>query len=149
MTFDQWKTETLYLTCILCITDQIQIILHVLWQCLFYSRPTTSSTTRNSYKGGAAVKSVKLFPENSVTPERIGTVVLPQRILGGECLSTAPVRYLTDLDTHCNFRLTREMCTSGSVFSARFYMESSRIRDPACPNSFSVLGKGCYFMLRD
>ncbi|KAK3083920.1 hypothetical protein FSP39_005349 [Pinctada imbricata] len=108
----------------------------------FYSYRSSSVTTSvgGNYTEGASIQSVKLFPENSTSPVRKGTVVLPQRILGGECLKTAPVRYLNDLTTSCNYQLTTSMCTSGSVFSAGFYMESSNIRNPACPNSFTVLG---------
>ncbi|XP_062613732.1 uncharacterized protein LOC134275462 isoform X1 [Saccostrea cucullata] len=105
-----------------------------------YSRPDLTTTQISAYKTGVSVKSIKESAVGGGAAARIGTVVLPRRILAGQCLTTAPVRYLVDQQSDCTFTVTRDMCNSASVFSALFYIQSSTTRDPSCPNAFSVQG---------
>ncbi|XP_048768983.2 tectonic-2-like isoform X2 [Ostrea edulis] len=106
-----------------------------------YRYPTTSSANQadTPYKTGVSVGSIKPSV-NSGDPMRVGTVTLPQRILSGQCLTTAPVRYLMDQQSDCTFTLTRDMCNSASVFSTLFYIQSSSTIGPSCPNAFSIQG---------
>lgn len=72
--------------------------------------------------------------------DRRGVVSLPQRILSGECSTTAPLQYLKDMDSDCSFQLTNAMCSGDSVFNALSYIQSSTTRDPSCPSAFSIMG---------
>ncbi|CAC5366675.1 TCTN2 [Mytilus coruscus] len=72
--------------------------------------------------------------------DRRGVVSLPQRILSGECSTTAPLQYLRDMDSDCSFQLTNAMCSGDSVFNALSYIQSSTTRDPSCPSAFSIMG---------
>lgn len=96
-----------------------------------YSRPTLSTFQTNNYTTGTSVRSISV----GGTARRVGTVVLPQRILSGQCLTTAPVRYQEDQQSDCTFSLTRDLCTSDSVFSGYFYLQPS-----ANPRAFAVQG---------
>nr|XP_022344655.1 uncharacterized protein LOC111137481 isoform X2 [Crassostrea virginica] len=113
-----------------------------------YSRPTLTTTPASNYKKGESVRSIKESSTAPVIPggaaERmgsLGTVVLPQRSLSGQCLTAAPVRYLEDRQSDCTFSVTRDLCRSGSIFSALYYIQSSSITNPSCPKAFSVQGK--------
>lgn len=85
------------------------------------SRPSLSTSQTTIYKKGTSVKSITA----GVAARRVGTVVLPQRILSGQCLTTAPVRYLEDQQSDCTFSLTRDLCSSDSIFSGYFYLQPS------------------------
>lgn len=96
-----------------------------------YSRPSLSTSQTTIYKKGTSVKSITA----GVAARRVGTVVLPQRILSGQCLTTAPVRYLEDQQSDCTFSLTRDLCSSDSIFSGYFYLQPS-----SNPRAFAVQG---------
>ncbi|XP_052798385.1 tectonic-2-like [Mya arenaria] len=81
-----------------------------------------------AYKYGTRVKT------KSETPSRFGTFTLPQPVLSGQCLDTAPVQYLKNLDHSCTFTLTTDLCSSSSILSRLFYVQNSSFT-----SSFSVL----------
>ena len=54
-------------------------------------------------------------------------MTLPQSTLSGQCLQTAPVRFLTDLDSSCTFTMTNDLCGSDTVLSSLFYTQSSSL----------------------
>ncbi|VDI62598.1 tectonic-2 [Mytilus galloprovincialis] len=93
---------------------------------------------KNGYSQNEKVLSVKTNAAG--TAERRGVVSLPQRILSGECSTTAPLQYLNDIDSDCSFQLTNAMCSGDSVFNALSYIQSSTTRDPSCPSAFSIMG---------
>ncbi|XP_064612358.1 uncharacterized protein LOC135476300 [Liolophura sinensis] len=70
---------------------------------------------------------------------RSGVLALPQRTIGGQCLRTAPVRFLTDLESDCTYTMTPELCGVDSVLSARMYAEPSGLTSPPCLRTYQVL----------
>ncbi|CAG2252080.1 TCTN2 [Mytilus edulis] len=98
--------------------------------------PAPAATT--GYRQNEKVLSVKTNAAG--TADRRGVVSLPQRILSGECSTTAPLQYLNDIDSDCSFQLTNAMCSGDSVFNALSYIQSSTTRDPSCPSAFSIMG---------
>ncbi|KAH3884678.1 hypothetical protein DPMN_008664 [Dreissena polymorpha] len=71
------------------------------------------------YKFGASVKTRRQ------SASRIGTLSLPQQVLTGQCLDTAPVRYLKNLDHSCTVRMSVDLCSATSVLSQLYYVQSS------------------------
>lgn len=54
-----------------------------------------------------------------------GILALPQPTLTGQCMYTAPVRYLKDLDHSCTYTISESLCSSLSVLSAMSYTNVS------------------------
>lgn len=94
------------------------------------------TATTTGYSVDEKVLSMKTF---SGLP-RQGVVSLPQRILSGQCATSAPLQYLRDVDSDCSFEITQQMCSEDSSFNALTYLISSTTTNPSCPSSFSVMG---------
>ena len=66
-----------------------------------------------------------------------GVLTLPQTTLSGQCLETAPVRYLKDVDSSCTYTMTSDLCDTNSVLSSLFYAQDSTLGTTT--NYFSIL----------
>lgn len=100
------------------LAENIQAILSRLYTRTFYwyrelEQRTLSDSVNNTYKYGVSVKTSK------------GILTLPQPTLSGQCMYTAPVRYLKELDYSCTYTLSESLCSSLSVLSALSYIQSS------------------------
>ena len=73
------------------------------------------------YKYGSSVRTKK-------DTDR-GTLVLPQPVLSGQCLNTAPVQFLKNLDHTCTFTLTPAMCSPATTLSTLYYIQSNTVAD--------------------
>ncbi|XP_060569860.1 tectonic-2-like [Ruditapes philippinarum] len=71
---------------------------------------TLPDSPEGAYKYGVNMKTTK------------GLLTLPQPILSGQCLYTAPVQYLKDIDTSCTFQLSNRLCSQSSVLSVLSYI---------------------------
>ncbi|XP_025093052.1 tectonic-2-like isoform X2 [Pomacea canaliculata] len=85
----------------------------------------------SGYKDGSVILTVLGEGSSSV----YGTLSLPQQSPSGQCIDSAPVRYLRNSQAACNRKLTEATCGNFSVFSAQSYIESSGIFNPACPRT--------------
>lgn len=63
-----------------------------------------------------------------------GLLIIPQPTLSGQCLYTAPVQYLKELDHSCTYELSNSLCSQSSVLSVLSYINKV--------NNVSVLAKG-------
>lgn len=90
------------------------------------------------YKDGSNI--LTLFGEG--TTVTIGSLSFPQRSSSGQCVDTAPVRFLRNSQSTCTRMLTRNTCADLTPFSARTYLQSSTLFNPACPRSFAVSTSG-------
>ncbi|XP_013382566.1 mucin-17 isoform X2 [Lingula anatina] len=68
-----------------------------------------------------------------------GYLSIPQRSLSGECISSAPVQFLKDLDSSCVHHLTESLCQESSPLNARTYITSTRLTNPPCPQRPAIL----------
>ncbi|KAL4223631.1 Tectonic-2 [Mactra antiquata] len=91
------------------------------------ARGLSESTT--TYKYGVSVKTYQ--PDSG----RSGLLTIPQKILNGQCLSTAPVQYLKNLDHTCTYTV-QDFCNAASVLSSFFYIQASGLN-----NAFNVLAE--------
>lgn len=73
---------------------------------------TFSDSTDNVYRYGVSVKT------------RGGILALPQPTLAGQCMYTAPVRYLKDMDHSCTYTISESLCSGSSVLSALSYINT-------------------------
>lgn len=90
------------------------------------------------YKHGQRLRTAKPTAIGGLS-SRSGILSLPQRSIGSQCLRTAPVRFLKDLESDCTYRMTPGLCGADSVLSARMYAESSGLTNPPCPRTYRVL----------
>lgn len=72
--------------------------------------------------------------------DHAGPLVLPHRVLSGQCTLASPVQYLVDTTSDCLFDFTEAACSVDGSFNALFYVESTNTRDPACPKPFIIRG---------
>ncbi|KAK3606484.1 hypothetical protein CHS0354_041435 [Potamilus streckersoni] len=129
--FYQWQVA---------IKTGLQAFLAKLSTLLFYSYSETEERSlfdaapdgSQGYIYGISVKTVS----PSTGSNKLGILALPQKTLTGQCLTTAPVRYLIDLNSSCSFLMTNALCSPESVFSARFFIQSSN----STQNLFLVAG---------
>lgn len=87
------------------------------------------------YQYGVSLKTGKLDDNDNVAFS--GILSLPQPTLAGQCLQTAPVRFLKDIDTSCTFTMTNDLCGSNTPLSSLFYAQSSSLTGST--KFFSVL----------
>ncbi|XP_045171552.1 tectonic-2-like isoform X2 [Mercenaria mercenaria] len=100
------------------LAENVQAILRRLFTRTFYwyreeEARILSDSTDNVYRYGVSVKTSK------------GILTLPQPTLNGQCMYTAPVRYLKDLEHSCSYTISDSLCSPSSVLSALSYIQSS------------------------
>lgn len=83
------------------------------------------------YRYGISVKTSNA----SGTPRR-GQLTIPQPVLNGQCLYTAPVRFLKNLEHSCTYSMSNNLCSASSVLSSLYYIQSSNLQ---LTTFFSVL----------
>lgn len=74
------------------------------------------------YEYGVSIKTAKM-PNSDVA--MYGVLTLPQPTISGQCLQTAPVRFLKNLDSSCSYTMTNNTCGPGTVLSSFFYIQNS------------------------
>lgn len=94
--------------------------------------PVSSS----AYTSGSDV----MVRQEGITQEFSVPLVLPRRILSGQCNVASPVRYLVNDESDCLINLNQALCSAEGSFNALFYVESSDTRTPSCPKPFVVRG---------
>ncbi|KAK7475650.1 hypothetical protein BaRGS_00033076, partial [Batillaria attramentaria] len=109
---------------------------------LFTYRDTESRYTdllpNTLYKDGSKI--VTIYGES---PQAVyGIFSLPQVSPSGQCIDTAPVRFLRDSMASCTRTLSPSSCADFTPFSARIYLQASSLFQPACPRSFRVSATG-------
>ncbi|KAL3856811.1 hypothetical protein ACJMK2_011528 [Sinanodonta woodiana] len=130
--FYQWQQTPKYL---------IQAFIAKLSTLFFYSYSETEERSLfdaapdgfPGYMYGVSVKTIS----PSTGSNKFGILALPQKTLTGQCLNTAPVRYLTNITSSCSFQMTNALCSPESIFSARFFIQPS---SNSTPSSFNVAG---------
>jgi hypothetical protein len=102
-------------------------------------RNIAEDATGIGYKQGLSIQTK--VPKNSGGPsEKVGTLVLPQPVMNGQCQRLAPVQYLVNRDSSCNLRMTPDICSEqGGPFNTRSYITGSGIVQPSCPRWPAVL----------
>lgn len=90
--------------------------------------------TVNGYEDGSKILTIT----GEGTQASYGVFSLPQSAPSGQCLDHAPIRYLRDSLSTCTRTLTVATCADFTAFSARAYLQSSALFNPACPRSFRV-----------
>ena len=94
--------------------------------CLFREEESrTVSDTGQGYKNGISVKTGK--PVINGTLQQSGVLTIPQPSLLGQCLLSAPVRYLQDIDVSCTYEVSESLCSSSSVLSELFFIQDSSL----------------------
>ncbi|XP_060064682.1 serine-rich adhesin for platelets-like [Ylistrum balloti] len=96
----------------------------------------TSATLSTAYKSGTTVT----VSQDGTSQEYTVPLVLPHRVLSGQCTLASPVQYLVDDNTDCLIDLNEASCSVDGSFNALFYVESSSTRSPSCPKPFVVRG---------
>ena len=76
---------------------------------------------------------------NDTVIDFYGVLSLPQPTLSGQCLGTAPVRYLKDIDSSCTYTMTSDLCDKNTVLSSLFYAQDSGLA--TATKYFSVLAE--------
>lgn len=97
------------------------------------------SESTDVYKYGISVKT------RQPGPGRKGYLTIPQPSLNGQCLSTAPVQYLKNLDHSCTYTVT-DKCNPSSELSSLFYIQSSSDTNSSF---FSVLEEGSSIIIAE
>lgn len=92
------------------------------------------------YTDGLTIYTAK--ESNTPSHKRNYRLTLPQRTWSGECVWSAPVRYLVDTDNSCRRPMTTNACTDNPAFDARMYVQSTFWKDNPCsgPVVLSSLG---------
>ena len=89
------------------------------------------------YQYGISLKTGK--PLDNTVLDSKGVLSLPQPFLAGQCLETAPVRFLKDVDSSCTFTMSSGLCSEDSLLSSLFYVQSSTLSTTT--KYFSVLAE--------
>ncbi|XP_033748286.1 cell wall protein DAN4-like isoform X2 [Pecten maximus] len=95
-----------------------------------------SSVSSTPYISGSLVT----VSQEGTTQEYSVPLILPHRVLSGQCNLASPVRYLKDDTSDCLIELNQASCSVDGSFNALFYVESSSTRSPSCPKPFVVRG---------
>ncbi|XP_021349867.1 tectonic-2-like isoform X2 [Mizuhopecten yessoensis] len=96
----------------------------------------TSPVSSTAYMSGSSVT----VTQDETSQQFSVPLVLPHRVLSGQCAMASPVRYLEDDKSDCLLDLNQASCSVDGSFNALFYVESSSTRSPSCPKLFVVRG---------
>ena len=105
-----------------------------------FSRVTEKAGPDEEHVGSNYAKGVSVktgLPKQSTTSDDLylGTnfrLTLPQKSWTGDCIVTAPVRYLVDTDHTCVSTMTEELCSADSMLSASMYVRPTSQSNPPC-----------------